>query len=377
MSDARYPSPEAMIADLQPSYPVYCIRPRALAETARNFVERFPGRVLYAVKCNPHAAVLDALYKGGIRHFDTASLVEIAEVRERFSDGEAYFNHPVKARPHIGTAHAVYGVRHYVIDHEAEFAKVLEETGGQDIVVHVRLATPEADVAYHLSAKFGAKPAAAAPLLRAVRDAGLRAGLAFHVGSQCREPAAYTTALAAVGDVLAGSGSEIQFLDVGGGFPATYPGVAVPPLEEYFTAIEAGITSLGLRNDCILMAEPGRALVAECCSLVVQIQLRKDDDQLFINDGIYHSLSEAVTANLRFPMRLIRPGGTPATETAEFTIYGPTCDSTDVLPSKHALPVDAQEGDWIEIRDVGAYSNALATRFNGFHPDTFVEIVDE
>ncbi len=373
MSDGRYPSPEAMIADLEPSYPVFCVRPAVLAEAAADFVSAFPGRVLYAVKCNPHADMLKALYAGGVRHFDTASLGEIAAVRELFPDAELYFNHPVKARAHINTAHRVYAVRHYVVDHPAELDKVLEATGGQDIVIHVRLATPEAGAIYHLSAKFGASPQGCVELLQAIAAEGLRAGLAFHVGSQCANPHAHATALGLVQQVLSASGAEIHFLDVGGGFPASYPGHDVPPLEAYFSAIEEGVASLGLRRDCVLMAEPGRALVARGASLVVQVQLRKDH-QLYINDGIYHSLSETVTAGLNFPVRLIRQGDTPAEVGTDFTVYGPTCDSTDVLPVPFHLPEDTKEGDWIEIGSVGAYSNALATRFNGFHPETFVEI---
>ena len=123
------------------------------------------------------------------------------------------------------------------------------------------------------------------------------------------------------------------------------------------------------------MCEPGRALVADGCALVVQIQLRKDHS-LYINDGIYHSLSETVTGGFRMPVRLIRPSGAPAADFTDFTIYGPTCDNKDVLPLPFRLPADAREGDWIEIDRLGAYSNALATHFNGFYPEAFVEVDD-
>jgi len=92
-----FESVQAMVAALQPSYPVYCLRPEIIAETARRFLDLFPGRVLYALKCNPHPDVVRALYRAGIRHFDTASLPEIAQVRESFADAACYFMHPVKA----------------------------------------------------------------------------------------------------------------------------------------------------------------------------------------------------------------------------------------------------------------------------------------
>jgi len=115
--------------------------------------------------------------------------------------------------------------------------------------------------------------------------------------------------------------------------------------------------------------------VAHSCSLLTQVQLRKDN-RLYINDGIYGSLSEMAQVAIRLPARLIRLDGPVSDRLTEFTLNGPTCDSLDVLPGTFALPDDVREGDWIEIDQVGAYSNALATRFNGFYPETFVQVFD-
>jgi len=368
-----YADAREVAAALRPSYPVYCVAPQVLAQTARRFLRAFPGRVLYAVKCNPHPLVLRALYDAGIHHFDTASLTEIAQVREAFRDAEAYFMHPVKSRAVTRTAYQVYRVRTYVVDHPAELDKVLDATGGESIAIVVRIKTAETRSLYNLAAKFGAPAELAAELLRKVHAEGLRRGLSFHVGSQCLVPGAYTDALALVGEVIEAAGVDIHLLDVGGGFPVDYPGHDAPLLEEYVSAIKDGIDDLGLRNDCVLMCEPGRALVANGSSLLVQVLLRKRNE-IYINDGIYGSLSEMVTARMHLPVRLIRLEGTPSAETAEFTVYGPTCDSVDVLPHTFRLPVDVREDDWIEIGQIGAYSNAVATRFNGFYPDTFVEV---
>jgi ornithine decarboxylase len=141
-------------------------------------------------------------------------------------------------------------------------------------------------------------------------------------------------------------------------------------------AIRAGLKDIKLKPTVTIMSEPGRALVAPGCSLLTQVQLRKGE-QLYINDGIYGSLSELIQAGIEVPARLIRLDGPPAGETRAFTLNGPTCDSLDVLPKTFVLPDDAREGDWIELDQLGAYSNALATRFNGFYPETFVEVHDQ
>lgn len=366
----------AVAEALRPSYPVYCVRPDVLAATAKRFSSQFPGTVLYAVKCNPHPLILNALHKGGIRHFDTASLTEIAQIADNFPEAHTYFMHPVKARAVIKAAHTVYGVRHFVVDHPDELNKVIEEVGAEGTTIVVRVNTPPAeDALYHLAAKFGAAPGDAVGLMRAAKARGCAVGLAFHVGSQCRSPQAYYTALELIAGVIAEAGIEPVCIDVGGGFPASYGDRPVPELSQYMDEIRRGLKDLKLKPTVEVFAEPGRALVAHGCSLLTQVQLRKDD-RLYINDGIYGSLSEMATVAIRLPARLIRLDGPVSDNLADFALNGPTCDSLDVLPGTFALPDDVREGDWIEIGQVGAYSNALATRFNGFHPETFVEVFD-
>jgi len=366
----------SVVMALEPSYSVFCLRPEVLEESARRFMSLFPGTVLYAVKCNPHPMVLDILYRAGIRHFDTASLPEIALIRETFPRSHAYFMHPVKGRAVIKNAYAVYGIRHFVVDHMSELDKVLDETGGENVVIIVRLHTPPVQAAlYHLAAKFGALKDEAAELLRAADKRGCGTGLAFHIGSQCADPTVYRQALALAGEIIEQAGVEPVCLDVGGGFPTAYLNAEVPPLEDYMDEIRAGLKALALKPTVEIFAEPGRVLVADACSLLVQVQLRKGEG-LYINDGIYGSLSEMAQVDLRMPARVIRLDGEASDRTLPFTLNGPTCDSLDVLPATFDLAVDVREGDWIEIDQVGAYSFALATRFNGFYPETFVEVYD-
>ena len=377
-----YPDAGEVARLLQPSYPVYCLRPHVLERAARTFVDTFPGTTLYAVKCNPHPAVLQALHAGGVQAFDTASLNEIARVAEMFDAAECFFMHPVKPRPAIAGAHRVYGVLHYVVDDMAELHKLAHQVRNDpSVTVLVRLKTAEsAGAFYHLSAKFGAPDNDAAAILAEVARLGMRPGLAFHVGSQCLEPEAYTHAIAQLGAVAANAGVQLAAVDVGGGFPAVYLGTQAPDLTAYMTAIRQALAKLDLPEGCRVLCEPGRGLVADGQSLLVQVHLRKGD-QLYINDGIYGSLSEMAAADVRYPVRRIRlEGGRITTSTAPeetFDAHGPTCDSLDVIPNAFRLPGDVREGDWIEIDRVGAYSNALATDFNGFRPDTFVEVRNE
>ena len=365
---------EEVVEELTPGYPVYCLRPAELQRQAEYFLDTFPGRVMYAVKCNPHLAVLQALYDAGIRHFDTASLAEIALVREHFPQADCYYMHPVKARATIMTAHEVYSVDHFVLDHEAELEKIIDETGGGDgQVILVRIVTPVHEAQYQLSDKFGIAAEDAPALLRKVHEANFQTGVAFHVGSQCRNPQAFVDGVNTALDVIEAADVPVHYLDVGGGFPALYQDDPTPDLSEYFDAIYQAFDQSRLRRDCVLMCEPGRALVASGCTLLTQIQLRKDN-KLYINDGVYQSLSETLMGKMKLPARMVNAGREFADEFQDFTIYGPTCDNLDIIPQPFRLPVDAAEGDWIEIGQTGAYSNSAATRFNGFYPETFVSV---
>ena len=363
---------EAMVLELRPEEPVYCLRPKVLAGLAEKFLTQFPGIVLFAIKANAHELVLQHLYAAGIRHFDTASLNEIALVKNGLPDAHAYYMHPVKGRAAIRSAFQEYGVRHFVIDHIDELEKISETIEGKDPVIIVRLATPSEGAVYELSSKFGADIENTVALLRLARERGYETGLCFHVGSQCMTTRALRTAFEYTAEVLRAPWVEITHLDIGGGFPSRYVGDDIPGLEEFMEEIKSGLKRLDLGDECTVMCEPGRALVADGCTLVVQVQLRKGDT-LYINDGIYGTL-HGVGIGVKLPARLVRPRSDTPVGYREFTIFGPTCDSLDVFPYTLLLPDDVREGEWIEFGMLGAYGNALRTEFNGFWPDTFVTI---
>jgi len=364
------PSVDDLVTALRPTEPMHCIRPDAAARAADAFVTAFPGDVLYAVKCNPDPVVLRALWEGGVRHFDCASIAEVSLVHGMFPAAAIHFMHPIKSRPAIAQAYSEFGVRDFVFDSAAELGKIRDETGNAaDLGLVVRIALPAGLARYDLSGKFGAEPAEAAALLHAARPLTQRLGVSFHVGSQCLDPLAWRAAIALAGAIVREAGVAIEVLDVGGGFPAAYPDAAPPPLGAFMAEIEAAADALeipGLR----LWAEPGRALVAGAMSLVVQVQGRRGR-MLFINDGIYGSLSDAGAPGFRYPARLLRASVAALEDTG---FFGPTCDSADRMAGPFPLPSDAREGDWIEIGQLGAYGVCLRTGFNGLGQGVTVEV---
>ena len=379
---------EAALA-LRPDEPVYGFRPAVLKADAREFMSLFPGKTAYAVKTNGEPMILETLVEAGVSAFDVASPAEFEAVRAVSASAEMLYMHPVKAQSHIRLALENYGIRAIAFDHEDEVAKILRivralDIPPEEITLFVRLATKGA-AAYELSKKFGATPTAAVELLDRVAGIGFRTGIAFHVGSQVEDPEAYERSLASVAWVRSRVKEDIVEIDVGGGFPAQY-GVdlkklgrnAVPPtLTGLMGQINSDIADWKL-NDLPVVAEPGRVIVARCLSVIVRVLLKKGQ-RLYINDGIWASLSDSWTGKLLLPTRYIpdparkRRNGSPD-KVVPYRVCGATCDSVDILSRPFYLPETIDTGDWIEIGHIGAYSLGLRTRFNGFYPDRFVEI---
>jgi ornithine decarboxylase len=378
---ATLPTVDAVVARLRPDEPLLCLRPSTVASASRQFVAAFPGDVLYAVKCNPEPRVLRAVSAGGVRHFDCASLAEIALVRRVLPGAEVHFMHPVKSRGAIRRAFHEFGVTDFAFDSVDELAKIVQETVSLGLVgapatlgLFVRLAVKQGG-AYDLSGKFGVGGDAAAALLRAARPHAARLGVAFHVGSQCLDPAAYVRAIDLAAEAIARSGVAVEIVDVGGGFPVSYPDSVPPPIGDYVAAIAEAAGHLG--DGVRLWAEPGRALVAGGASVVAQVQLRRDR-ALYINDGVYGSLSDAGHPGFRFPCRRLGSEASMTDDAAlvTFELFGPTCDSADHMRGPFLLPADMREGEWIELGQLGAYGACLRTRFNGFDGGELVEVAD-
>ncbi|MBI1363232.1 MAG: type III PLP-dependent enzyme [Proteobacteria bacterium] len=370
-----FSSAHALAAAWRPDLPVHLLYADRLYTNAAKFLDNFNGEVLYAVKCNPDATVLRHLYTAGVRHFDVASITEVRTIASLFPDATMAFMHPVKNRAAIREAYFTHGVRTFVLDSYEELLKILEETNAaRDLTLVVRLAMPKGAAVMSLSGKFGIVPAEAVRLLKKTRKGCVRLGLSFHVGSQTMDPQAYVNAINTAADVVMQAGVRLDVLDVGGGFPAAYPGMVPPPLGMFMDAIHTAVAARKVFAQTKLWCEPGRALVADAGSVLVRVELRKGD-HLYLNDGVYGSLFDAgSTADWRYPVRIIRPDGDASGVLAPFSFYGPTCDSLDHMKGPFYLPSDIQEGDWIEIGQLGAYGATMQTMFNGFHSNLLVHV---
>lgn len=355
---------------------IYAFYPRRIERAAETFVNGFPGDVLFAVKANPHPAVLKLLWKNGVKRFDVASIREIELLTGLLPNAVLYLMNPVKSRRTIEVAYAE-GIRDIAFDHIDELSKILDATKqARDLNLHLRLALPATDAAMPLAGKYGAGFEEAVKLLKAARSVSQNLGLCFHVGSQCLDAASFDTAIGYARKVASAAGVKIDSLDVGGGFPVSYPDMPIPPMTTYFSAIQHSLKHHGFESVKIL-GEPGRALCAEGGSTLARVELRKGRE-LYLNDGTYGSLFDAGQFAWKFPVKLHRTGGADSQAPSEpFQFFGPTCDSADRMEGPFYLPDDVREGDWIEIEHLGAYGQALSTQFNGFYSTHTVAILND
>jgi ornithine decarboxylase len=366
----------ADIAKLRPVQPVTLVRPHAASRAARFFAEKFPGRSMYAVKANPSPDLIQILWESGITHFDVASIAEVRLVAGVAPEATLCFMHPVKAEEAIAEAYFEYGVRVFSLDSMEELDKIVRATkGATDLTLCVRLRVSSDHSKLSLASKFGVGPGESKDLLIAVRQVADALGICFHVGSQAMSPEAYANAMERARAAIVEAGVTVDVVDVGGGFPSSYPGMAPPPLERYFATIHRAFESLPISYSAELWAEPGRALCAEYSSLIVRVERRRGDE-LYINDGAYGALFDAAHIGWRFPVRLLREPDSNAKDMG-FSFYGPTCDDMDRMAGPFELPADIQAGDYIEIGMLGAYGAAMRTGFNGFTAGDTVIVDDE
>lgn len=371
----KYHSALGLASTLRPAFPVTCIRPHAAQQAARFFIEKFPGRSLYAVKANPSPELIRILWEAGITHYDVASIAEVRRVRALTPNAILCFMHPVKPIESIREAYHEHGVRTFSLDSQEELAKIVEATNGAtDLTLCVRLRVSSGHSKLSLASKFGASLDEAPALLLATRQVADSLGICIHVGSQAMSPQAYAEAMELVRSAIVQAGVTIDVVDVGGGFPSSYPGMTPPPMEAYFDVIKAQFESLPISYSAELWCEPGRALCAEYASIVVRVEKRRGD-VLFINDGAYGSLFDAAHVDWRFPVQLLRTNVSNV-KPMMFSFYGPTCDDLDFMKGPFELPADVAPGDYLEIGMLGAYGAAMRTDFNGFRSDEVVIVED-
>lgn len=329
---------------------------------------------MYAVKANPSPDLLHVLWDAGITHYDVASVAEVRLVARTLPQATLCFMHPVKSEEAISEAYWKHGVRTFSLDTMDELEKIVRATkGAADLNLLVRIRVSSDHSKLSLAAKFGAEPDEVADLLVAARQASDALGICFHVGSQAMSPHAYAQALERVRAAIVEASVTVDIVDVGGGFPSTYPGMEPPPLSAYFDVIHRGYESLPISYSAELWCEPGRALAAEYSSLIVRVEKRRGDE-LYINDGAYGALFDAAHVGWRFPVNLLRDSTAGMTA---FSFYGPTCDDLDHMAGPFLLPDDIEAGDFIEIGMLGAYGCAMRTKFNGFGAEHVAIAYDE
>ena len=376
-----YPDAKAVIGALAPDEPVILNRPHAAMRAARFFLERFPGKTLYAVKANPSPELIQVLWDSGVSHYDVASIAEVRLVRGLLPDAVLCFMHPIKASAAIAEAYHKHGVKTFSLDSAEELEKIVNacrnpETGelATDLRLAVRLRVSSEFSELSLASKFGCDLLEAPALLQQARQHADWLGVCFHVGSQAMSPFAFVQALDRTRAAIAEASVVIDMIDVGGGFPSVYPDLEPAPMEDYFAIIAKHFESLPIAYNAELWCEPGRALCAEYSSMIVRVEKRRGGE-LYINDGAYGALYDAAHVDWRFPVRALEGDLHDAEE--DFTFYGPTCDDADYMQGPFALPGDIQAGDYIEIGMLGAYGAAMKTGFNGFGTAEQVIVADE
>tara|TARA_B100000475_G_scaffold15214_1_gene11256 strand:- start:1007 stop:2185 length:1179 start_codon:yes stop_codon:yes gene_type:complete len=373
----KFKSVDELVNQLKPTEPVYCIRKKSIQLASKFFQKQFPGKVLYAVKTNPHPTVLKTLVDSGINNFDIASIKEIEAIKNINPRAKCSFMHTVKSRESINEAYFKHGIRAFSLDTKDELIKILESTNqAKDLELHVRVAVSNEHAEIDLSKKFGALTSEAIGLLRLTKQYAKKIALSFHVGSQCMHPISYSKGISELKYIIKKTKIIPDIINIGGGFPTIYPDLIPQSLETYFKEIKKGLDDLDLEKLPEIICEPGRAIVAESGSTIVKVNLRKKQ-KLYINDGTYGTLFDAGVPNIIYPSRLITSGRIISKKLTSFDFFGPTCDSMDYMKGPFVLPNNIKENDYIELGQLGAYGLTFRTQFNGFYSDNIFEVEDD
>ena len=373
----KFKTVEKLVNELRPDEPIYCIRKTSIQVASKFFQNNFPGKVLYAVKTNPHPFVIKTIIDSGIKNFDVASINEIKAIKDIDKTVKCSFMHTVKSRESIKEAYFNYGVKTFSLDSKDELIKIIESTGqAKDLELFVRVAVSNEHAEIDLSKKFGALTSEATGLLRLTKQYAKKIGLSFHVGSQCMHPISYSKGIKEIGNIIKRTKIIPDYINVGGGFPTIYPDLIPQSIESYFNEIQDALKNLKLENLPEIICEPGRAIVAESGSTIVRVNLRKKQ-KLYINDGTYGTLFDAGVPNIVYPSKLITNGRIVSKKLTSFDFYGPTCDSMDYMKGPFILPNNIKENDYIELGQLGAYGLTFRTQFNGFYSNEIYEVDDE
>ena len=373
----KFKTVDKLVNQLKPTEPVYCIRRDSINIASKFFQNKFPGKILYAVKTNPHPLVLKTIVESGINDFDIASIKEVEAIRSVSPDAKCSYMHTVKSKESINEAYFKYNIKTFSIDTKDELIKILNSTNqAKDLELFVRVAVSNEHAEIDLSKKFGAQTSEAIGLYRLTKQYAKKIGLSFHVGSQCMHPISYSKGINEIKYIIKKTKIVPDVINIGGGFPTIYPDLVPQSLDSYFEEIKNSLNKLKLEKKPEIICEPGRAIVAESGSTIVRVNLRKKQ-KLYINDGTYGTLFDAGVPNIVYPSRIITSGRIISKKLTSFDFYGPTCDSMDYMKGPFILPNNIKEGDYIELGQLGAYGLTFRTQFNGYYSDSIYEVCDD
>src|ERR1700761_771940 len=360
--------------------PLIVVDHKVLRENLAQFRKYLPRvQAYYAVKANADPAIVKTLYDAGAS-FDVASMAEFLTVHkniEHLPDKERQdyiwdriiYANPIKA---IETLELLEPYKPLVTyDNHEEVMKIARHAPHSGLVLRLRV--PNTGSIVELSSKFGALPGEAVDLIAYARNNKLDVeGLSFHVGSQCTNPKNYSDALhlaASIFEEAEARGFPLKLLDIGGGFPAHYD-ATVPPFAKVAKIINAELDRL-FPKAIEILAEPGRFLVASAATAIARIigkTIRGGKLCYYINDGVYHTFSGQIFDHAQYPLKSFKKGPTQIC-----SVFGPTCDALDTISLTDELP-DLELGELLFAENIGAYSAASSTWFNGFPPAKVVHV---
>ncbi len=360
--------------------PVVIIDHDVIRKNYAEFKKHLPKvQCYFAVKANPAPEIVRTLYKAGAS-FDVASLPEFmtvcanikklsAKAQQDFIWDKIIYANPTKPKETLRTLDKYKPLVTY--DNVNELKKIKQYAPHAGVVLRLRVDNTGSQC--ELSSKFGCATGEAADLIEAAFKLGLVVeGLSFHVGSQCTNFQNFVQALNAAAAVMkesAGRGHTLKILDIGGGFPAPY-NKHVRPFGELARVINAEIDRL-FAPDIQILAEPGRFLVASAATSIASIigkAVRDGKTCYYIDDSVYHTYSGVIFDHCQYPIKAFKKG-----KTEICAVFGQTCDGLDTISQSEQLP-DLENEDLVYSENIGAYSNASATYFNGFPPAKVVHV---
>jgi ornithine decarboxylase len=361
--------------------PLMVIDHHVLRKNYDMFKKHLPRvQAYYAVKANSDPAIVRTFYQAGAS-FDVASIAEFRLVydnirtlppaeQQDFIWDKIIYAHPIKDNQTLVELDPYKPL--VAFDNRAEIEKIKRYSPQAGLMLRVKV--PNTGAVVELSSKFGAQPGEAVSLIETAFQAGLVVeGLSFHVGSQCTNFANYVQALNLMSGIFHEAWErgypQLKILDIGGGFPVPYDD-QVKPFRTLAKLLNSELDRL-FPPDMEILAEPGRFLVATAGTSVATVigKATRDGKQCYyVDDGVYHTYSGIIFDHIQYRVRAFREG-----ESQISAVFGPTCDALDTISLAEELP-DLELGDLVYSENIGAYSHASSTHFNGFPPAKVVHL---